>query len=231
MDWYAHDGKVLQRVTNNADETAATVDLAIVDKAILGSLPGEREVISYLDLTDYQKKTVNAMRAEMGLRRYDTVYEDEYVASWVNNGDILSPTEVVTFKEKARLVDLVEGNIYNYSQSLAETFGVYCRYKYYYDDNYHIIGREVIFYNNFIEEQDQLNLIYPYTTSSISRKMDSNDVCTKLFVKSVADETSASGLASITTTSANKSLENYILNFDYLYQTGSITREQYNTIP
>ena len=228
MDWYAHDGKMLQRITNNTSGTATVVDIAVVDKAQLGSEIGNREVISYTDLTEKQKITINQVRQDLGLRRYDTVYEDEYVASWVEKDSSLIPNEFISHKEKTRLVELKDGNIYNYSQTLAETFGVYCKYKYVYDDNYHIIGKEVVFYNNFIEEQEeQLDLTYPYSTSSISRTMDSNDICTKLFVEDVEDDSSPTGLFSISTTSANKSRENYILNFDYLYQTGSITKEQY----
>jgi hypothetical protein len=92
MDWYAHDGKVLQRLTGNPDGTSAAVDIAIVDKAVVGSDLGKREVISYNDLSDYQKKTVNELREEMGLRRYDAIYEEEYVSSWTNGENSLIPT-------------------------------------------------------------------------------------------------------------------------------------------
>ena len=231
MDWYAHDGKILQRVTNNNSGTSPAIDIAIVDKAQLGSEVGGREVISYTQLTDKQRETINNLRANLGLRRYDMVYEEEYIASWSDGEKSLTPTEFVAHREKTRMVDSENSNIYNQSQNLAEIFGVYCRYKYYYDNNYHIIKKEAIFYNNFIEEQEeQLDLTYPYTTSSITRTMDSNDVCTKLFVQSVEDSSSVSGIISIITTSANKSRENYILNFDYLYQTGSITKQQYQAI-
>ena len=51
------------------------------------------------------------------------VYEDEYVSSWTSNGDMMSASAVERTKEKERLVDLEESNIYNISQELAKTFG------------------------------------------------------------------------------------------------------------
>jgi hypothetical protein len=46
----------------------------------------------------------------------------------------------------------------------------------------------------------------------------------------VEDDTSASGLITIADASANKAREDYILNFDYLYSSGTITDEQYSAI-
>ena len=80
----------------------------------------------------------------------DKVYEDEYVSSWDvdENGKII-PNSIEMSKEKARMFSGEKSNIYNLSQSLAETFGVYCRYEYEYDANYNIVGRKCIFYNSF----------------------------------------------------------------------------------
>jgi len=37
---------------------------------------------------------------------------------------------------KWRSIDVKESNIYNITQTIAETFGVFCRYEYEYDVNY-----------------------------------------------------------------------------------------------
>ena len=80
----------------------------------------------------------NDAREAQGFRRTDKIYEEEYVSSWEHVGNeeegILVPTNMVAFKEKLRLIDVEKSNIYNITQTLAETFGVYCRYKYYYDN-------------------------------------------------------------------------------------------------
>jgi len=68
---------------------------------------------------------------------------------------------------------------------LAETFEVFCRYEYEHDKNYHITGRKIIFYNNFIYENERYGYIdftYPYSTAEITREMDSTDLVTKMFV-------------------------------------------------
>lgn len=187
----------------------------------------------YGQLTQKERDELNAAREAKGLRRRDKIYEDSYVSSWKYNAnrDAIVPTEVVDQKERFRLVEGSESNRYNLTQSIAEIFQVYCKYKYYYDENYHIIGREVIFYNNFLQDGGEvLDFTYHYNTQSISREMDGTDLVSKMYVKSLVDADSPTGEVNLYEASANKSLENYLLNFDYLYSIGTITEEQYNSI-
>ena len=174
----------------------------------------------------------NNLREAKGLRRTDMIYEEEYIASWETiNNEYLTPSKMEGFKEKLRLVDLEKSNIYNLTQNLAETFGVFCKYKYDYDDDYHIIGKRCIFYNNFISEKEgKIDITYPYDASKIEREIDSTDIVTKMFVTSIEDSTSPSGLITIADVAANKTKEDYILNFDYLYSIGTISQEQYDAI-
>ena len=161
------------------------------------------------------------------------VYEEEFVTSWEVDvvNDELFPTNVENFKEKWRAVDIEESNIYNITQTIAEKFGVYCRYEYEHDDNYHIIGKKVIYYNNnYQDSQKHIDITYPYNTSSVSRIIDNAELATKLFVRPVESETSSSNIISISTVDANKSKEDYILNFDYLRKINSITEDQYDAI-
>ena len=164
------------------------------------------------------------------VRRPNKVYEEEYITSWEEQSGQLIPTGMENFKEKARIVEIDKSNIYNASQTLAETFGIYCKYKYHYDTNHHIIERECIFYNNFLAEKDKIDINYPYDAKSIKREIDSADVITKLYVPSVENEFSPSGLVTIADASANKTGEDYILNFDYLYSIGTISQDQYDEI-
>ena len=160
------------------------------------------------------------------------IYDDEYIKSWSASGDILVPGNIGSEREKQRLIDLEESNYYNLTQDIAKTFEVFCRYQYLYDDNYHIIGRKVIFYNNYIqEEKGYLDLTYPYSTSAITRERDSKDLTSKMFVRPVDDEANAAGMVTIMDIPANKSGEDYLLNFDYLYSINAITDEQYAEIP
>jgi len=169
--------------------------------------------------------------ANSNLRQANKIYEEEYIASWQDDGGKLSPMELVDFREKARLIDVEKSNRYNITQTLAETFGVYCKYEYGYDENYHIVSKTCVFYNNFLEERDgKIDINYPYDGSKIVREKDSTDVITKMFVTSIESDSTASGLITIADVAANKSKEDYILNFDYLYSIGTISQEQYKAI-
>ena len=138
------------------------------------------------------------------------VYEDAYSLS----------------QEKYRMINLEESNFYNLTQNIAETFGVYCKYVYSYDENYHIIGRTIIFYNNFLNEE-KLSINYRGNTQSISRELDTTDLITKMYVKSVDNSGEA---ISIIDVDENELGEDYLLNFDYLHSIGSIDDDDYNEI-
>jgi len=109
---------------------------------------------------------------------------------------------------------------------LAEKFEVFCRYQYLYDTNYNIIGKLIVFYNNFLQEdEDVTTLMYPSSMSKVTREMDSTDVSTKMFVRSVESEDLYLGSINIMESSANPTGEDYIMNFDYLHEIGTISDE------
>lgn len=194
----------------------------------------EYSTVQYGDLTAKEKALINDKREQLGYRRHDCIYEEPYVSAWdYNQSDTtITASEEQLTREKYRLIKCETSNRYNITQTVAETFGVFCKYKYDHDDNYHITGRHVIFYNNFLQESTgAIDLTYPYDTSSVTREMDSSDTVTKMYVKNLVDETMPSGWVTIGDTPANKSGEDYLLNFDYLYTIGTLTQEQYDEIP
>ena len=159
-------------------------------------------------------------------RAANKVYEEPYATSWKIN---LTPEKMEKHKEKARMVEGSNSNLYNLSQTIAKTFGVFCRYEYEYDANYHIIARKIIYQNTFSRnEENILQITYPYQASSISRTIDSNDLISKLYVTSVDD--GSSNMISITDTPVNPTCEDYILDFDYLYSIGAMNTEQHDLI-
>ena len=136
-----------------------------------------------------------------GLGRVNNkVYEDEYISSWAYNPehDQVEAQAYESDREKYRTVDLTESNVYNLTQDLAKEFGVFCRYEYEHDDNFHIIGRKV------------------------------TDIITKMYVNVESDD--GSEQVTIMNSSANKTREDYILNFDYLNTVGAITPQQYEEV-
>lgn len=163
-------------------------------------------------------------------RASDKVYEESYTTSW--NDETLIPSTVENAREKARAVEAEHSNLYNITQDIAEKFGIFCRYEYLYDKNYHIIGKKIVFYNNFMNDDPakMLSLQYPYSASKVTRKMESEEVTTKLFVLDTDDSSIAGGYCSIMDAPPNFSHEDYILNFDYMLACGGINQEQYDAI-
>lgn len=163
-------------------------------------------------------------------RSSDKVYEDPYVSSW--NQD-LTPTTMEPAREKERLIDAKESNLYNLTQTIAENFEIFCRYEYSYDERYQIIGRKIIFYNTYYARFNDAYLEflnYPQTTSSVSREYDGTDITTKMYVRPETDDSAVTGQISIIDSNANPTKEDYVMNFDYLHNIGTISDEQYAAI-
>lgn len=168
-------------------------------------------------------------------RAVDKVYEEPYTSSWELGDNIILSRDVKIAQEKERLVDLKESNYYNLTQDLAKSFDIFCRYEYEHDSNYYITARKIIFYNNFSKEKIEteegieslyLNISYPYETSEITRETDSTDLVTKMFVQETEYEYSDSNVSTIVNAEANKTKEDYLLNFDYLKVVKGITSDQ-----
>ena len=184
-------------------------------------------------------------------RMPNKIYEDSYVSSWsLKNEDnpaietTLEPAGFEEGLEKARPIECANSNKYNITQTLAETFGVFCVYEYKCDNRGQFIskyyesigdgiqiewtGRKVIFYNRAIKANNPLFVDYQNNLTSISRTTDSTELYTKLYVTPVESSLIDTGYVSIADTEVNPLLDDFILNFDYLYSKGSITDYQYN---
>lgn len=184
-------------------------------------------------------------------RASNKIYEDSYISSWAlkneDNAAIETTLEPAGFEEgleKARPIECANSNKYNITQTLAETFGVFCVYEYKCDNRGQFIGkyyesigdgvriewtgRKVIFYNRAIKANNPLFVDYQNNLTSISRTTDSTELYTKLYVTPVETSLTDTGYVSIADTEVNPLLDDFILNFDYLYNKGSITDYQYN---
>lgn len=213
MDWSSQDGALMFENSNN--------EMELIDN------------IKYINDEDYRAE-VDSYRDTNNLRSKQKIYREPYVSAWnITNGNLTAAAETTDLDELEfkTCIEGSESNRYNLLQSIAEAFKVFCKFVYEYDDNYHIIGRKVIFYNNFIGESGEiLDFNYGYNTQDISREMDSNDLVTKMYVKPLKDAGVLTGEIYLSDSDANKTLENYLMNFDYLYDIGTITQEQYDEI-
>ncbi len=163
-------------------------------------------------------------------RESTKVYEDEYISDWKTEKDIIKPVSIANAREKARIPSCEKSNVYNITQELAELFNVFCRYEYSYDNNGHITGRTCVFYNNFLMDNNPMDIFYNFDTDEISREMDCSELITKMYVVPIDDTSRLSGQINIMECDANKMREDYLLNFDYMYSIGAIDDIQYKEI-
>lgn len=191
--------------------------------------------------TDWRQYTTGADRAT------NKIYEDPYISSWGivagtdNTASALVPKEYDVGQEKARYIDCSNSNKYNITQTIAETFGVFCSYEYKCDNHGRFIdtytengkvwqGRKITFYNRAIKSDEPLVFDYKKNLNSFSRELDSSDIYTKLYVTPIESDTVSSGYISIADTPTNPLLDEFIYNFDYLYEKGSISDYQMRKI-
>ena len=176
--------------------------------------------------------------ADKDMRESNKIYDDAYTSSWkVINGQ-LTALETTKCQEKARPMDCINSNKYNITQSLAETYEVFCHYEYkcssngqfigeYFDDNGNVWqGRKVIFYNRAIKSNNPLFLNYQKNLQTIERTCDSTEIYSKLYVTPIESESMSNSYITIADAEANPLLEDYLLNFDYLYEVGAINDYQ-----
>ena len=177
-------------------------------------------------------------------RETNKMYDDIQVTKWDVVEGKLVPMETSALQEKAGYVNSDRGsNKYNITQTIAETFGVFCVYEYkctangqfvktYYDEEKkcYMTGRTAVFYNRAIKTDNPFYMDYQKNLQSISRTCDTSEIYTKLFVDPIQSDTMTDGYITIANTEATPLMDEFILNFDYLYSKGSITEYQKNFI-
>lgn len=227
------------------NNTVATIDYWL-DKVFPNERDNSGKIIKWLTPWSYEI-SMDWSHYSAKNRLSSKIYEDPYISSWTldeGNGNTeprLEPGSREEGKEKARYIDCKHSNKYNITQTLAETFGVFCVYEYKCDErgrflhNYTVngqvwTGRKVIFYNRAIKANYPFYIDYQKNLTSISRTSDSSEVYSKLYVTPIQSAATETGYVSIADTPVNPLLDDFILNFDYLYNTGSISDYQRNFI-
>lgn len=187
-------------------------------------------------------------------RLSNKIYEDSYVTSWgvkdaltdeygnITTAASLEAQGVKSGVEKARYIDCANSNKYNITQDISKAFEVFCQYEYkcdsrgkfiheYVDENGNVwTGRKAVFYNRAIKTDNPIVIDYKKNLSTITRTCDSSEVYTKLYVTPIESSTMETGYISIADTPINPTLDEFILNFDYLYNIGSISQYQLNYV-
>lgn len=224
-----------------------------LDKVFPNEKDSEGKIVKWLTPWCYEIRMDWSNHTDKG-RKSNKMYEDSYVSSWgIKKGttdaygnnltpDTLVSQEIISSLEKARQLEISNSNKYNISQTIAETFEIFCSYEYkcnsqgkfiknYVDESQNLwTGRKVIFYNRAINLDNPFYINYQDNLDSISRTQDSSEIYTKLYVTPIESSEMENGYVSIADTPTNPLLDDFILNFDYLYNIGSITDYQYTFI-
>ena len=125
---------------------------------------------------------------------------------------------------KKRLIQCERSNIFSIIQTLCETFGVWAYFNYKYNDSGKIIERKINFKTEAINDKIKFDFSYGKNLLSASRVIDSNELITKLTVPNVQSSLDSERVLSIQQATANPTGENYIYNFEYFYNLGTMTR-------
>lgn len=167
------------------------------------------------------------------------IYDDVFVDAWKEENGQLVPLHNSELQEKARYISSnTNSNKYNITQTIAETFGVFCYYEYkcaangkfvgeYTDEDEKVWrGKKVVFCNRAVKTENPLYIDYEKNLQSISRTCDSSEIYTKLVVDAIQSDAMTDGYITIANTDANPLKDDFILNFDYLASQGAITDYQ-----
>lgn len=168
--------------------------------------PGETENFSviikqYYNLYSYPARVkleefVPIFRLE-NLGNYTPVYNDNFA--------------------KIRSISAKESNRFNLLQEICEKFECWMRLDVEHDD----IGavksdsKKVVVFKQYVGQENDAGFRYGINLKSIQRTLDSNQITTKLIVKSNTNEFGKNGFCTIARASENPTGENFLLDFDY----------------
>lgn len=167
--------------------------------------PGETENFSaiikqYYNLYSYPAQVkieefVPIFRLE-NLDNYTPVYNDKFA--------------------KIRSISAKESNRFNLLQEICEKFECWMRLDVEHDDIGAIKSdsKKVVF-KEYIGQENDAGFRYGINLKSIQRTLDSNQITTKLIVKSNTNEFGKNGFCTIARASENPTGENFLLDFDY----------------
>lgn len=150
-----------------------------------------------------------------------------YTATYVEGSAryMRCPVEEVYSYNKYRTLEASKSNCFNLTQSVAETFEVWCRYYVKHEPNGKIsvdpkTGRRLKWVSLVSEygEKNQVGFTYGINTTNIQRTIETTSLATKLYVDYCENSATTDGVITIQKAKDNISKDNFILNFDYFIQ-------------
>lgn len=169
----------------------------------------------------------------------------KYQKDYVENSDKYRQVEInsVYLYDKYRTLEASKSNCFNLTQSVAETFEVWCRYYIKHESNGKIsvdpkTGRRLKWVSLVSDygEPNQIGFTYGLNTQNLQRTIETTSLATKLYVEYCENSATTDGVISIQKASNNISRENFIFNFDYFIQMklldgAAVALDLYNPAP
>lgn len=168
--------------------------------------PGETENFSaiikqYYNLYKYDQDVVfkpeefvPLLRLE-NLNDYTPVYNDKFA--------------------KIRSISAKESNRFNLLQEICEKFECWMELDVEHDNIGAVNGSKKVIFKEYVGQENDAGFRYGINLKSIQRTLDSNQITTKLIVKSNSNEFGKNGFCTIARASENPTGENFLLDFDY----------------
>lgn len=129
--------------------------------------------------------------------------------------------------EKIRSITVSESNRFNIIQTLCETFECWAKFTIEHneatgeillDENYR--QKKWVSFHNYIGQDNDRGFRYGINLKSIQRTLDSEQIVSKIVVKSNSNEFAQNGFCTIARAQDNPTKENFLLNFNYYIQQG-----------
>lgn len=129
--------------------------------------------------------------------------------------------------EKIRSITASESNRFNIIQTLCETFECWAKFTIEHneatgeillDENYR--QKKWVSFHNYIGQDNDRGFRYGINLKSIQRTLDSEQIVSKIVVKSNSNEFAPNGFCTIARAQDNPTKENFLLDFNYYIQQG-----------
>lgn len=161
------------------------------------------------------------------------IYQKDSIVSWEQDqSGQVKPIYNQQPVEKARFMEIAQSNKYNITQDIAQTFQVFCRYQFLYEDKlnpFKITGGKVVYYDSYAQDTNY-TITYGDNENSLTKTSNSQQLATKVYVEDIQNQNTNTGYTSITNAANNLSKENFILNFNYYIDSGQLSDTQQNAI-
>lgn len=149
------------------------------------------------------------------------IYDNNKNNEWIDLG-------LLATSEKTRIITGDKSNRYTLLQNVAEKFKVYVNFELIHNP---VTGKIVysqgqpikyVYYTDRVGRLISNGIIDTVNLDNISRRTDSSELVTKMYVESLEKDTTEDGLITIQLADKNPSKENYIYNFKHYLNTNQL---------